>query len=140
MTDSKSLLTYETIDGVTVGTVVGTSMLDGLSVTSFGNQVLEFVRDKPALHLLLSFKNVTYMTSQGLTELLRINEAVRKQDGTLRVCDVNPQIYRVFQITNLDRLFSIHEGETAEAALRRFARSLSVAAGEKAWASQDPDS
>ncbi len=137
MTDSKPLLTYETMDGVTVGTVVGTSMLDGLCVTAFGNQALEFVRDKPGLHLLLSFKNVTYMTSQGLTELLRINDAVRKQGGSLRVCDVNPQIFRVFQITNLDRLFSIHDSETAEVAVRRFVRSLSVAAGEKAWAGQD---
>jgi stage II sporulation protein AA (anti-sigma F factor antagonist) len=137
MNDHQDLLTYESIDGVTVGTVVGTTMLDGMCVTEFGRQVLDYVQDKKGIQLLLSFANVTYMTSQGLTELLRIHDAVTKLGGSLRLCDVNPQIHRVFEITNLERMFAIHAGEDKDAALHRFARALSVAADEKAWASQD---
>lgn len=137
MIEKPPLLTYETVDGIVVGAVVGTSMLDGLCVTEFGVQVLEYVKDKPGLPLLLSFKNIDYMTSQGLTELLRINDALIAQGGSLRLCDVNAPIRRVFQITNLERLFSIHPDEDTETAVRRFARALSVAADEKAWANQD---
>jgi len=137
MNAQNELLKYESVDGVTVGTIVGTTMLDGMCVTEFGHQALAYVRDKPGIHLLLSFTNLTYMTSQGLTELLRISDAVKKLGGELRLCDVNRQIFKVFEITNLDRFFSVHQDEDRTAALRRYTRSLAIAADEKAWASQD---
>jgi stage II sporulation protein AA (anti-sigma F factor antagonist) len=125
------------VDGITVGTITGTTMLDGLHVADFGNQVVEFVKDRADLHLLLDFKNLTYMTSQGLTELLRINEAVKRGHGALRVCGVSPEIHRVFEITNLEKMFSIHPHESADEAALRFKRALSIAADEDAWAARD---
>jgi anti-anti-sigma factor len=137
MTEAKTLLTYEVVDGITVGTVTGTSMLDQTTVADFGNQVITYIKDKPGLNLLLDFKNVAYMTSQGLTELLRINEALKKTGGAVRVCNVAPEIHRVFKITNLDGMFSVYEREDMAPAVRRFTRALAVAADEKAWAGQN---
>jgi anti-anti-sigma factor len=137
MTQAKPLLTYETVDGITVGTVIGTSMLDQTTVSDFGHQAVSYVSDKPGLRLLLNFRNVAYMTSQGLTELLRIADALKKSGGTVRVCNVGAEIYRVFKITNLDGMFSVHEREDVALAVRRFNRALAVAADEKAWAGED---
>ena len=137
MTDAKPLLTYEIVDGITVGTVTGTSMLDQTTVSDFGHQAVAYVSDKPGLRLLLNFKNVAYMTSQGLTELLRIADALKKTAGTVRVCNVAPEIYRVFKITNLDGMFSVYEREEVASAVRRYNRALAVAADEKAWAGED---
>ncbi len=137
MTDAKPLLTYETIDGIEVGTVVGTVMLDQTTVSDFGNQIVAHISGKPGLHLLIDFKNVTYMTSQGITELLRINEVLGKTGGGVRLCNVAPEIHRVFKITNLERMFAVHEGEDAASAVRRFSRAVRVAADESAWAGRN---
>lgn len=137
MTEAKPLLAYETVDGITVGTVTGTSMLDQTTVSDFGHQAVAYVTAKPGLKLLLNFRNVAYMTSQGLTELLRIADALKKSGGAVRVCNVATEIYRVFKITNLDGMFSVHEREDVAPAVRRFKRALAVAADEKAWAGED---
>jgi len=137
MEASEALVEFRPGDRVTVGTIEGTSVLDGMNVSDFGNRVLQYVKDKPELHLLLNFENITYMSSAGLTELLRINEALQTTSGSVRLCNLTGDIRKVFQITNLDQMFAIHEDENVESAVRRYERSLRVAADEDAWASQD---
>lgn len=122
---------------VTVGTISGTTVLDGLNVADFGNGVLEYVKGKPGLHLLLNFEHITYMSSAGLTELLRINEALQASRGSIRLCNLSCDIRKVFKITNLDQMFAIHEDENLGSAVQRYERSLTVAANEDAWAGQD---
>lgn len=137
MNSNRQLVSFREVGPVTVATVEHTNVLDGMNVADFGNQVLEYGKDKPGLHLLVNFVNVNYMSSAGLTELLRIKEALEDTEGSVRVCSVNPDIYKVFQITNLKDLFGIHENEGVDAAVKRFARAIAVAADEDAWASQD---
>ncbi len=139
MGTTDELIEFRPSSKVTVGTISGTTVLDGLSVPNFGNHVLEYVKDKPGLHLLLNFEHVTYMSSAGLTELLRINETLQTSSGSIRLCNLSSDIRKVFKITNLDQVFSIHEDENVESAVQRYERSLNVAADEDAWASQDTD-
>ncbi len=133
----EALVRFQPSDQVTVGTIEGTTVLDGMNVTGFGDRVIEYVKDKSGLHLLLDFDNITYMSSAGLTELLRINHALGASNGSIRLCNLSCDIRKVFQITNLDRLFAIHEDENVEAAVRRYERSLTIAADEDAWENQD---
>lgn len=128
---------FDELDGITVGTVEGTSILDGVNVSSFGDRVIEHVKDKTGVHLLLNFENITYMSSAGLTELLRINQVVKPAGGSTRLCGLTNDIEKVFRITNLDKMFSIHHEENVESAAQRFKRSLAVASEESAWAGQD---
>ena len=132
-----ALVRFQPSNQVTVGTIEGTSVLDSMNVTDFGDHVLEYVKDKPGLHLLIDFENVTYMSSAGLTELLRIDHALKGSNGSIRLCNLSCEIHKVFQITNLDSLFAVHGEENVESALRRYERSLTVAADEDTWASQD---
>ncbi len=126
-------LSFEVHGPITVGTLDEANMLDAMNVTEFGNEVLKYVDSKQQLQLLLNFQNVDYMSSAALTELLRINEAVRKLSGSVRLCGLTKDIRKVFQITNLEKLFVIHEDDTVNAALKRFERSLAIAAEENSW-------
>ena len=136
----KELLSFETMGPITVGKIDSVSMLDTMNVTDFGNAVLEYTKDKPALNLLLDFSHVGYMSSAALTELLRVNEAMRSAGGSVRLCGLSKDIRKVFQITNLEKLFVIHEGDTVDMALTRFERSLAVAAEEDSWSGPDAGS
>ena len=56
----------------------------------------------------------------SVLELTRLSifPKVKAAKGQLRLAEIDPQIYEVFKITKLDKLFSIHE--TAEAATKSF--------------------
>jgi anti-sigma B factor antagonist len=131
-TPNKLLVAFEQQGRVTVATIRAASVLDALNVTEFGRQVLDYIKDKPALHLLLNFRNVKYLSSAALTELLRINESIGDAKGTLRLMGLNAEIQEVFRITNLDKVFVIYEGELPFT-LRKYERSLAIAAQEQAW-------
>lgn len=115
-----------------VGTIRTSSVLSTINVVEFGNEVIGYVEAHPAINLLLNFENVDYLSSAVLTELLRINKAIEAARGQLRLCGVSKVILEVFQITNLDKMFVIYHDDEA-GGLRRFERSLDVAAEEAAW-------
>jgi len=116
---------------ITVGTIQAGSVLDAANVTQFGKDVLGYVSTHPELNLLLDFQAVEYLSSAVLTELLRINQACKDVGGSFRLCGLNEDIAKVFEITNLDRLFVIYDA--VDEAVKRYARSLTIQAEEQAW-------
>lgn len=126
-----SLLTFERQGAFTIGRVQSASVLDALNVAQFGEEVLHYVKQHSAVWLVLDFCKVEYLSSAVLSELLRIDQAVKSSQGRLRLCAVNDAIRKVFEITNLDKVF--HIDEDVPTAIRRFKRALQVEAQEESW-------
>ena len=84
-------------------------MVESSSVTDFGDEVIRFLEDHPDRHVLLNFTKVDFMSSAMLSELLRINEVVRRQRGSIRICGLRKEMREVFTITKLDGIFTIHD-------------------------------
>jgi anti-anti-sigma factor len=59
--------------------------------------------------LLLDFTNVQFMSSAMLGLLGQLHRRITTGQGRLKMCNIRPQIFQVFKMTNLDRLFSIHK-------------------------------
>ena len=57
--------------------------------------------------LILDFVNVKFMTSAFLGLLIRIHKKVCELDGQIQLCNVDPNIRRVFEITQLTKIFDI---------------------------------
>lgn len=129
---SERIVDFSEEGKIVVGTIRTTSVLSAINVAEFGNEVVEYVEARPGISLLLNFENVDYLSSAVLTELLRINKAIEDAKGQLRLCSVSKVIMEVFQITNLDKMFTIYHDDVT-GGLRRFHRSLEVAAEEAAW-------
>ena len=108
MSDTSLTVEFDSSDSITVGTITNTTMLDGTNVATFSEQALSYVTENPGLNLLINFENIQYMSSAGLTELLRINEALKPQKTSVHLWGLNSDIQNVFRITNLDQLFVIH--------------------------------
>ena len=134
--NNEPLLKFEVNGSITVGTIHNASMLDGLTVTDFGAEVVGYVKQHDSVNLLLNFKQVQYLSSAALTELIRINDAVVAGKGMLKVCNVSKDIAKVFKITNFDKLFDIHE-EGLDACLRRFQRAVELTREEEEWAKKN---
>lgn len=66
--------------------------------------VIEKNEDKK---LVLNFANVTFMTSAVLGLLIRIHKKVCESGGRLQLSNLDPNIRKVFEITQLTKVFDI---------------------------------
>lgn len=57
--------------------------------------------------VLLNCESLTFMDSSGLGALVVIFKQLQQVQGKLALCLVNPQIQLLFEITNLDSVFTI---------------------------------
>jgi len=127
------LLQFKQDGVITVATVVTTNMLDSLTVSEFGDELVNYVQAHPKVKLLLDFENVDFLTSAALSELIRINEAATRVRGIVRLCGLSKDIQKVFKITKLDEMFALNPDDDVEVSVTKFKRLVERAAEEKAW-------
>jgi len=56
-------------------------------------------------HVVLNFGQVTYINSSNLAQLLRLRKVLTERDGKLKLCSVCDQVWSVFMVTGLDKVF-----------------------------------
>lgn len=114
-----SRLRTKRVGGVTHIEFVDRNILDEANIQAIGEEITSLIEGEPRPRILISFNNVDHLSSAALGTLITINNKVRARQGQLRLADIDPQIYEVFVITKLNKLFEIHE--TGEAAMKSFA-------------------
>lgn len=68
--------------------------------------------------LLMDLKETTFVDSSGLGILVSMLKKVRANSGEMHVCSINPQVKMLFELTSMDRVFTIFENREAFEALR----------------------
>ena len=111
-------LEVETIGDVTVVNFVDRKILDEQNIQVIGEQLFRLVDEEGWRKILLNFSNVEYLSSAALAKLITLNKKLQQAGGRLVLCNIDPQIYEVFEITKLNKLFNIHTEE--QAALQAF--------------------
>jgi anti-sigma B factor antagonist len=94
------------------------NILEETSIHQIGEEIGRIIDQSGDPKLLISFENVEHLSSAALGTLITINNKVRQKGGQLRLSNIDPQIYEVFVITKLNKLFQIYD--TAEAAAKTF--------------------
>jgi anti-sigma B factor antagonist len=59
----------------------------------------------------LNFSSVDFLSSAALGKLITLEKRVRANNGVLKFSNIRPEIYEVFTITKLNRLFDIKDDE-----------------------------
>ena len=57
--------------------------------------------------MVMNFANVRFMTSAMLGLLIRVHKRVSERGGKLRLCNLEPVLQKVFEITQLTKVFDI---------------------------------
>ncbi len=104
-------LEVEDIGDVTVVSFTDKKILDEQNIQIIGEQLFSLVDELGRKKLLLNFVNVEYMSSAALGKLITLNKKVQAVAGKLVLCNIDPQIREVFEITKLDKLFIIRGDE-----------------------------
>ena len=99
-------------NGVKLVHLVSGAILHEEEVEALGRALLAMA-EMPGQRVVLSFLGVGHLTSLALGKLIEVYKRLAESGGELRLADIDPQIYEVFTITRLDRLFRIfgHEDE-----------------------------
>ena len=88
------------------------------TIAGIGKRSAQEAKEAGSAKLLLNFRNVDHLSSAALGMLITLNKKVKEKHGVLKLSDINRQIFEVFKITRLDRVFDIHE--SADHALASF--------------------
>jgi anti-sigma B factor antagonist len=118
MASDNSRLRITEKDGITRVDFVDRDILDEANIRQIGSELLRLVESKPEPKMLLCFRNVEHLSSAALGTLITLHSTVKKKSGQLRMSDIRPQIFEVFVITKLNKLFTIDD--TGEQSMGRF--------------------
>ena len=119
MKEAASRLSVHERDGVTHISFLDRNILDEVNIQQIGEEIGRIVDAQLHPKILINFENVDHLSSAALGTLITINNKVKSKSGQLRLTQIDPQIYEVFVITKLNKLFQIHE--SPEQALASFA-------------------
>jgi anti-sigma B factor antagonist len=119
MSSTTSHIRVQDQDGVKRIEFVERNILDEANIQQIGEEIGRVVDSQDEPRVLISFTNVDHLSSAALGTLITINNKIRGKDGQLRLAEIDPQIYEVFVITKLNKLFQIFD--TSEQALASFA-------------------
>ncbi len=109
MPGQESRVRVKRIDGVIQVEFVDRNILDESNIQAIGEEINALIDAEQALlKMIICFSNVEHLSSAALGTLITINNRVRARSGQLRLSNIDPQIYEVFAITKLNKLFQIH--------------------------------
>jgi anti-sigma B factor antagonist len=105
-------LSVTEVGDVTVVRFVDRKILDEANIQELGQELFHLVDADGRKALLLNFSAVEFLSSAALGKLITLDKKVKSHQGRLMLSNIRPEIYEVFKITKLNRLFDIKEDET----------------------------
>ena len=107
MSSGQQRIDIEEVDGVTVAKFTDKKILDEANIQVIGNNLFALVDEDGRRKIVLDFTLVEYLSSAALGKLITLDKKVKQAKAKLRLCGIRPEIYEVFAITRLDKIFDI---------------------------------
>jgi anti-sigma B factor antagonist len=102
------------VGDVTVVKFIDKKILDEASIQELGLELFGLIEQLNRKSILLNFTGVEFLSSAALGKLITLDRKVKAAKGRLKMCNIRPEIFEVFQITKLNKVFDIRK-EEAEA-------------------------
>lgn len=109
MSEAQPQLKVMSSDGICTAEFTDRKILEELSITRIGKELGSLVDEHKPINLLLNFENVEHLSSAALGMLITLHKRITESRGQLKLSNINPQIYEVFKITRLNKVFDIYD-------------------------------
>jgi anti-sigma B factor antagonist len=110
MASIKPRISVEYAENATIVTFTDEKILEEKDVQALQESIMSVIESASGgINLILDFRNVRFLSSAVLGLLIRISKKVYEHDGQLKLCSINPKIYKVFKITRLTKIFDIYQ-------------------------------
>ena len=99
------------VGDVTVVRFVDRKILDEANIQELGQELFQLIEEENRNNLLLNFSSVEFLSSAALGKLIGFDKRVKQHKAELILSNIRPEIYEVFAITKLTKLFVIKDDE-----------------------------
>jgi anti-sigma B factor antagonist len=99
------------VGNVTVVRFRDHKIIEDVNIQELGQEMFRLVEADGRDRLLLDFASVEFLSSAALGKLITLDKKMKAHGGTLKLSNIRPEIYEVFAITKLNRLFDIRKDE-----------------------------
>lgn len=90
-------------------------------------EIVEGLLEKGHKQILLNLRDVAYIDSSGLGELVKTHSTLQRQGGQLKLANPNQKVMDLLKATTLNKVFDVHKDEAS--AVHSFGVVASSAAG-----------
>ena len=104
-------LDVKEVGDVTVVRFRDQKIIEDLNIQELGREMFRLVEVEKREKLLLNFSTVDFLSSAALGKLITLDKKSKAHGGVLKLSNIRPEIFEVFTITKLDRLFDIKDDE-----------------------------
>ena len=99
------------VGDVTVVRFRSRRITEDIDIQEFGSEMFNLVENDKPEKLLLNLSTVEFLGGLALGRLVTLDRKVKTQGGALKLSNIRPNIYEVFAIVKLNRLFDLKEDE-----------------------------
>jgi anti-sigma B factor antagonist len=107
MPETPPPLTVSQQKDISVVEFTNNKILDEANIEQIKTTLFGLIDAAATPKLLLDFGNVDHMSSAALGTLINVRNRLTEKNGQLRLANIKPQIFEVFVITKLNKLFRI---------------------------------
>lgn len=86
-------------------------IIDPVAIQELGQELFDLVEKDERRKIVLNFGNVEFLSSAALGKLITFEKKAKRIGAEMILTNISPEIYQVFAITNLDKLFKIKDSE-----------------------------
>ncbi len=99
------------VGDVTVVRFRDRKLIEDIRIQELGQELFGLVDDQKRDQILLNFSQVEFLSSSALGKLITLDKKTKANGGAMKLSNIRPEIFEVFAITKLDRLFDIRDDE-----------------------------
>ena len=99
------------VGDVTVVRFLDKKILDEAGILQFASELFSLVDLENRRQLLLDFEGVEFLSSAALGKLITLDRKVKSHKGRLKMSNIRREVYDVFLVTKLNKVFDIHDDE-----------------------------
>lgn len=93
--------------------------LDETKIQKLTKELATLLKEPHRERLVIDLETVGFLTSTGIGAMIALKKKLEANGGVLKLCGLNSDIRSLFTITQVDRLFDIHD--EADDAVKSFA-------------------
>ncbi len=112
-------LNAKIVDNVVVINLTG--RLNVFLSAEIDKEINDIISKEADKHLLLNLKDVEYMNSSAVGVVMSIAKTLKETERSLKLCNINYSVGKMFIVLNLMDIFDIYESE--EKAIASFNKS-----------------
>ncbi len=99
------------VGDVTVVRFRDRKLIEDIRIQELGQELFGLIDGEGRDKLLLNFSQVEFLSSSALGKLITLDKKMKANGGSMKLSNIRPEIFEVFNITKLDRMFDIRDDE-----------------------------